>query len=376
MPLSPLHPDLADLPEPEDTLLAYAEGTLDARSAAALEARLHVRPRALATLRAMRRDRAAVASLELPETPHDAIPAALDEAERLAAADALRLLAASEPADAQPRTADLRFRVVHPARRRLAWGSLAAAAGLALAAGLAWRFAAHQPPAPPRIADAGPRPDPLSAPDETPGVRPPERVAASPATPTPAPYRPDRALARLAELDRALAAPDDAGPAAIEARDLALDEAIDLLRDARLVIRVRVPTPDAGPALAALNDRYARWAPGPDAPPATLAMLTAPEPVRAVHFASADTGILAGFEPPRTRTLACRAGSVRLERVAVARLLWALRRAGEDVTLEVAREPLDLGPPDRDAESLLWWNEPPARWAPEGAFALVVETRD
>ncbi|MDX9912675.1 MAG: hypothetical protein RBS39_12670 [Phycisphaerales bacterium] len=187
----------------------------------------------------------------------------------------------------------------------------------------------------------------------------------------------------------ALAATGTFGPT-IEP-ELTLARAAELARTGRLVVRVRTGDPMQGvDATAAITERLVRMR-GVHAldREVSLAMgeaLAGPGTATMFDFAMADDAGATALreqraagrdasrnEPDARQVAAVLVGEVDADERELERLLRVLRQRGS-VTLEPAPTNVSAGPA-LDAESLLWWSEPPAHWSPRGRVLIVVESR-
>ncbi len=352
----------------EGALLDWVEGSLPPQAQADLAA---AHPNLVPLVSRMRRDRAVLSSIE------SHAPAGLDE--RLNAAlerDALLGLADGQPvSDALPIS-----QVAKPKAPRPTWmpslPRLAMAAGFTLlvtvGALVISRSGAPGTPGPVAI-----QPEPVAAPGSTIGSN--TDIAADDA---PEPDAPAITAKNPAPLVLAAAEPDEM----TDARALALAQ------EGRLVIRIHDIAPDAlarlesGKAIASRSWQISR-----DLPESTLAMLAPAEPNPSptplpdapkafAGVASAERSSAPSLPIPYARPVAAPAAvgfavSTRADEPTLKSLRESLARTiGAIVTFEESATPfLKSGP--RPSEAVLWWNQPPATWAPRAEIPLVVELR-
>lgn len=359
----------------EGTLLDWVEGTLPPQAQADLAA---THPNLVPLVSRMRRDRAVLASIE------SRAPAGLEE--RLTAAlerDALLGLADGQPvSDALPIS-----QVAKPKAPRPKW--MASLPRLAMAAGLTLLVTGSALLI--RRAGSGP----AALPQEN------AKVATAP-QPANAPVATGNADAAYASKDAepAVAPAQDtasgAGPLILAEQTPDMDDAraLALARDGRLVIRLREIGDDAVAKLASSARAGARpWHISRDLPESTLSLLAPTrEPPQAERTSQpmALAGV-ASSGSPRPIPYAAPSYNARAELPAPSVVGFEVSVLADEGTLKLLRESLARttgalvsfeespapfrkdGP--RSAEAVLWWNQPPATWAPRAQIPLVVEQR-
>lgn len=368
----------------EATLLAFVEGELAAAQEATLRRTLP--GEVLASLEAMRRDRAAVARLPEPAAPAGLAEAAMARAQREALHD-LRLTGEQEMVIPVSRVAPVRRSWLTPAR-----AAMAAAALLGVVGGLT--LIANWPSGKPRGAGRpgglpgtdialGPNqtPDPIAIAD-----LPPE----NPTVGTPG----DETLGE--PVRTASADPVVVPLAPVAARTDEPARVLGLARSGRLVLRVTPRAPGrCEQQLASLEARSATsqlWRARAEAPADIRVALATPAPTEKTpvepnpdgpHMAGLDGAgpmiikpvTLPSIAPPRVQDL------VAMLRIApTADALGAVRAVLTEQlgVVEFAEMPAPLVSADEAAdqatlESVLWWSGSPTQWARWASIPVVIE---
>lgn len=368
----------SNLPPDEATLLDYIEGDLTPEAARRVE--LSLKPAELARMRAIRGDAAEIRNLGDLRAPAGLLAGVADALERdmlLGVREDGELLSDSLPIS----------RIETRVRRRSFVGArrLALAAGFVLLVGGA-AFVGYSMLKPPVSSMTHSEERPLAL-NSGPSVSNPVDQPGATG---------DLALAEQGDNPAAIESssrgtPSSGTPVAqAPPTPLTLDEAVALLEQGRLVIRVRCAAPEPiVDFLAKVDERSADIRLSDQVPVELAAAVLEAAPSRGGHDESPAPFVFAGDEPPPGQIdieweipgftpVAFDPRIVLLEMNADNRTLAAAVRrltqqTGHEVVLEAVEGALALPPARPSAETLLWWTRPAYEWTPRAVVPVVIE---